>query len=154
MTLIKARSDGFTLIEVVLAIAVLALVLAAVSTTVLSSMQHNVASGNRSQAAQIMNYFGRRIAGGEISALGGATWDYGELATTFIDLKRESNLADTDLYRAEISQLPRIGLGGTTIPLYRVNVCWNGSGGETCIAGETGGPGPGASSGELLPGIN
>lgn len=145
---------GFTLVEVLIAIAVLGIVLSAVSITMLSSIRQNHVAGNRSQAAQIVNYLGRRIAGGEISQLGGTTWGYGSLATSFVDLNRERNLADTNLYRAQVLQLPRIGLGTTSIPHYRVTVCWNISEGESCVSGDTAGPGPGASSGESLPGIN
>lgn len=151
---LRRTSAGFTLVEVILAISVLAIVLVAVSTTIVSSIQHNVTSGSRSQAAQVMNYFGRRIAGGEISSLGGTSWDYGELHTSFHDLKREGNLADTSLYRAEIAQLPNIGLGDTSIPHFRITVCWDGANGESCVVGNTAGPGPGSTGGEILPGIN
>lgn len=154
MRRLRLSNSGFTLIEVILAIAVLGVVLAAVAITMVSSMQHNVASGSRSQAAQVMNYLGRRVAGGEISNLGDTEWDYGGLATSFGDLTRESNLADPDLYRAEIAQLPNIGIGDTRIPHYRVRVCWEDGSGETCVEGHTAGPGPGGESGEMLPGIN
>jgi len=147
-------SAGFTLVEVMIALTVLAIVLSAVSFTMLSSMRHNQAAGNRSQAAQVMNYLGRRIAGGDVSKLGGTSWDYGTLSTAFRDLSREGNLADTNLYRAEVAQFPRIGMGGTSIPHYRVTVCWNTGDNESCVSGDTAGPGPGASSGESLPGIN
>lgn len=150
----KLRNRGFTLVEVLIAIAVLGIVLSAVSITMLSSIRQNHVAGNRSQAAQIVNYLGRRIAGGEISRLGGTTWGYGSLATSFTDLNREGNLADTNLYRAEVAQFPRIGLGTTSIPHYRVTVCWSISEGESCVSGDTAGPGPGASNGESLPGIN
>ncbi len=151
----RARNtSGFTLIEVILAIAVLAIVLSAVAITMVSSINHNVTSGSRSQAAQIMNYLGRRLAGGEVSNLGGTEWDYGELTTAFGDMTREANLADANLYSARIQQMPRVGLGTTTIPHYRVSVCWQGGEGESCVQGDTAGPGPGGESGELLPGIN
>lgn len=150
----QGRLLGFTLIEVMLAIAVLGIVLSAVSFTMLSSMRQNHVAGNRSQAAQVMNYFGRRIAGGEIDKLGGSSWDYGTLAESFTDLTREGNLADTDLYRAEISEFPRLGLGTASIPHYRVTVCWTNGDTESCVAGDTAGPGPGATTGESLPGIN
>lgn len=146
--------SGFTLVEVILAIAVLAIVLAAVAITMVSSMQHNFASGSRSQASQVMNYLGRRVAGGEISNLGDTEWDYGALATAFGDLTRENNLANPDLYRADIAQMPSIGIGDTSIPHYRVRVCWLDGAGETCVEGHTAGPGPGGESGEMLPGIN
>lgn len=148
------RGYGFSLVEVLVAIAVLGIVLSAVSITIMSSMRQNYAAGSRSQAAQIMNYLGRRVAGGEVSQLGGSQWDYGTLATSFSDLNREANLADTDLYRAEIDQMPRIGIGGSSIPHYRVTVCWQTAERENCVSGDTAGPGVGASTGESLPGIN
>jgi len=154
MSTARRLRDGFTLVEVILAIAVLAIVLVAVSTTIVSSIQHNVTSGSRSQASQVLNYFGRRIAGGEIDSLGGTEWDYGELPGAFQDLTRESNLADSALYSAEVEQLPNIGLGDTAIPHYRITVCWDGANGESCVSGDTAGAGPGSTSGELLPGIN
>jgi len=154
MNMARKLRDGFTLVEVILAIAVLAIVLVAVSTTIVSSIQHNVTSGSRSQASQVLNYFGRRIAGGEIDNLGGTEWDYGELPGAFQDLTRESNLADSALYRAEIAQLPSMALGATAVPHYRITVCWEGANGESCVSGDTAGAGPGSTSGELLPGIN
>lgn len=150
----RSQAGGFTLVEVILAISVLAIVLAAVSITVVSSIQHNVTSGSRSQAAQILNYLGRRIAGGEISSFGGTSWDYGQLAGAFSDLSRERNLADPDLYRAQVAQLPPIGLGTSAVPHYRVTVCWDGANGESCVSGDTAGAEPGGTSGEILPGIN
>jgi len=147
-------AGGFSLIEVLVALAVLAIVLSAVAITMTSSMRQNLAAGNRSQAAQVVNYLGRRIAGGEVSQLGGTEWDYGELATSFGDLRREGNLADTDLYRAEVAEFPRIGIGESSIPHYRVTVCWRNADGESCVAGDTAGPGAGSTSGEILPGIN
>lgn len=146
--------QGFSLIEVIIALAVLAIVMSAVAITITSSMRHNLTAGSRSQAAQVMNYLGRRIAGGEVSQLGGDAWGYGELAGSFTDLKREGNLADTDLYRAQVAQFPPIGLAETSIPHYRVTVCWHDSDGESCVSGDTAGPGPGSTSGEILPGIN
>ncbi len=154
MSTIRRFRDGFTLVEVILAIAVLAIVLVAVSTTIVSSIQHNLASGSRSQASQVLNYFGRRIAGGEIDSLGVTEWDYGELPGAFQDLTRESNLADSALYRAEVEQLPSMVLGATAVPHYRITVCWDGANGESCVSGDTAGAGPGSTSGELLPGIN
>lgn len=151
----RSHTSGFTLVEVILAISVLAIVLAAVSITVVSSIQHNLTSGSRSQAAQIMNYLGRRIAGGEISSFGTPwEWDYGELAGAFSDLSRERNLADPDLYRARVALFPSIGLGDSAVPHYRVTVCWDGANGESCVSGDTAGAEPGGTSGEILPGIN
>lgn len=150
----RFQDRGFSLIEVLLALAVLGIVLAAIAMIMTSSMRQNLNAGNRSQAAQIMNYFGRRIAGGEISQLGGTAWGYGTLATEFRDLSRESNLADTDRYRAEVAQLPRIGIATSTIPHYRITVCWTNADDESCVIGDTAGPAPGGASGESLPGIN
>lgn len=147
-------SGGFTLIEVILAISVLAIVLAAVSVTIVSSIQQNASAGSRSQATQVLNYFGRRIAGGEITQLGGTSWEYGELSDSFSDLRREANLANMDAYRAEILQVGTMGLSSTFIPQFRVTVCWFTGQTESCVSGDTAGPGPGGSSGEMLPGVN
>lgn len=150
----RSATDGFTLVEVLMAIAVLAIVLSAVSLTVVSSIRQNVSSGSRSQAAQVLNYLGRRISGGEMSMLGGTEWDYGQLTAAFADLSRETDLADPDLYRAQIEQVGEMGIETTSVPQFRVQVCWRMGGEETCVVGDTAGSAAGGESGELLPGLN
>ncbi len=148
------RSDGFSLVEVIVAIAILGVVLAATALTVLSSLRQNASAGERTQAALLMNYFGRRIAGGEAAALGAAAWDYGELEAGFADLTGEDGFADPDAYRVDLSIGDEIAIGGTSMRQFRIEVCWRVGGEESCAVGDTVGPPLGVDTPEALPGIN
>ena len=58
------KALGLTLVEVLVAIAVLSLVLVAMNAVLLSSIRQTAISGSRTQAVQILNYLGRRVVGG------------------------------------------------------------------------------------------
>lgn len=141
----KNRDAGLSLVEVIIAIAVVGIVVAVISTATLSSVRNNATSGGRTQATQVLNYLGRLVAGGDpVLAASELVWDYGELDSTFRELATEAGRADPDLYRAEVEVLANVALGAVSMPRYRVNVCWMASEGEACVTGETIGP-------ELIP---
>ena len=81
------KALGLTLVEVLVAIAVLSLVLVAMNAVLLSSIRQTAISGSRTQAVQILNYLGRRVVGGETALLppsGTAkVYDYGSLGAAF-----------------------------------------------------------------------
>jgi Tfp pilus assembly protein PilE len=156
----RARQLGLTVIETLVAITILGVVTAAVMTTYVSSMRNNADAGKRSQSAQVLNFLGRRVAGGESAVLAGKTpksWDYGELLTAFPELRQEEGFADPDHYRASVTNLGEISLASATAIHYRIEVCSHaqGSSGERCVQGDTAGPAPGDSvTTSGLPGIN
>lgn len=159
MTL-HTRHLGLTVIETLVAITILGIITAAVMTTYASSMRQNANAGKRTQSAQVLNFLGRRVAGGESAVLAGKTpksWDYGELSAAFPELHNEEGFANPDYYRATVTNLGEVSLSSASAIHYHIEVCTRtqGSSTESCVQGDTAGPAPGGSgSASALPGIN
>jgi type II secretory pathway pseudopilin PulG len=150
---------GLSVVETLIAITVLGVVTAAAMTTYASSMRHNADAGKRTQSAQLLNYLGRRVAGGDGGVLPGEApraWGYGELLTAFPELNASAQgFADPQFYRASVSNLGPVSLGAASATHYRIEVCTRASGDERCLRGDTLGPTPSSgSSTPALPGIN
>lgn len=129
---------GLTLLEVLVALAILGAVFGMLSLTLITSLRQAESTGLRTQAVQILNYVGRRIVGGEVdlpSFVG-----YGELRGVFPDLPREVRHANPDRYRVEVR---RRGAPNWARPLkanveeYEVAVCWKEVEGERCVSAST-----------------
>lgn len=154
------RSAGLTLVEVVLALAVLAILGATFTTAMVNNLKHTRVSGQRSQGAQVLNYLGRRVAGGDEALLPqtGETlaWDYGELANAFPDLGGAQGFADPERYRASVTAIGTVSAAGASVVQFDISVCFQHQDGEACVNGTTlGAPaqaGPAATP--PLPGIN
>ncbi|KGQ22990.1 prepilin-type N-terminal cleavage/methylation domain-containing protein [Thermus filiformis] len=153
------KAKGLTLLEVILSLAIVSLVLLALSASLVSSLRQTAITGGRTQAVQILNYLGRRVAGGESALLptGTLSFDYGTLRNRFPDLPREARFANPDLYRAAITNLGTPAWAGNlALPLneYRIQVCWRQSGQESCTEARTFSSPPSAGDAPPLPGIN
>lgn len=133
---------GLTMVEVLIALAILAIVVAVITTATLSSVRNTATTGGRTQATQVLNYLGRLVAGADdiLFANESLAWDYGELSQHFSDLARETGRADPSLYRAAVEAVQTVTFESVSMPLYRVNVCWMAPAGETCVTAETIGP--------------
>lgn len=138
----SSRVRGLTLVEVLIAIAILGVAVAMLSTATLTSVRNNSISGTRTQATQVLNYMGRLVAGADrvLFANESMEWGYGTLGTDFTELSVEAGRANPALYRAEIEDLGWIGLGTAQMIHYRVTVCWMQSADEMCVEGDTAGP--------------
>lgn len=148
----KLRYGGLTVVEVLVALAIVGVVVAILTTVTLSSVRHDANSGSRTQAVQILSYLGRLASVSDALLLDGdGTWGYGELRDSFSELRREARNADPDLYRAELESLGQVGIGNGVVELYRVTVCWRAIEDENCVRGDTAGPVPSASSDDSLP---
>lgn len=148
----KFRSNGLTVVEVLVALTIVGVVVAVLTTVTISSVRHDANSGSRTQAVQILSYLGRLASVSDPLLLGGdGTWGFGELRDTFTELRREARNADPDLYRAEVESLGQVGIGSGVVELYRVTVCWRAIENENCVQGDTAGPVPSASSDDTLP---
>lgn len=154
VTVYRERTSGLTMVEVMLAIAVLAIVLTAVAWASMSSIRQNSIAGVRTQAVQVLNYFGRRLAGGDSMDLSAMDWGYGELGAAFEDLASSSRDFDPDVFSVSITSPATMGIASAQISLYRIEVCWTSADVENCVTGDTGGPPISDSAGALLPGIN
>jgi prepilin-type N-terminal cleavage/methylation domain-containing protein len=149
---------GLTLIEVLLALAVIGIVTAAFTTAVVSNLHHTSVTGARTEAVQVLNYLGRRAAGGDGAVLPASgssrTWAYGSLAGSFPDLTDPGGLSDPGRYRAQITNAGDVSLAGSRTAEYDVRVCYEAAGGEHCVSATTMGlyPSSGGSTPQL-PGI-
>ncbi|GAA5335608.1 prepilin-type N-terminal cleavage/methylation domain-containing protein [Thermus hydrothermalis] len=150
------------MLEVLIALSILALVLLAFNAVLVSSLRQTSVSGARTQAVQVLNYLGRRIVGGDTFLLAGATpivYGYGELRQTFPDLPQEARFANPDLYRVEIANVGTPSWAnalGVSVNEYRIRVCWRQGGQEHCTEARTfsAPPSGSGSSSPPLEGIN
>ena len=155
-------TQGLTILEVLLAIAILSIVMVALNATLISSLRETSVAGSRTQAVQILNYLGRRIVGGDTTLLPTTRLQflYGTLRQNFPDLPNAVRFANPDLYRVEIQNLGAPSWSstiGVEVHRYRIAVCWKWRGEETCTIGETfSTPPPSSGSGNppVFEGIN
>ncbi len=156
----RRLAAGLTMLEVVLALAVLAILGAAFTTVFVNNMRHTTISGQRTQAAQVLNYFGRRVAGGDTAILpdlnDSMTWDYGTLGAAFADIASGEGFAEPERYRVEINASRNVTVLGAIVVQYDLDVCFQGANGESCVTGTTlGSPNtPTSTTTPPLPGIN
>lgn len=154
---------GLTLIEILVALALLSAVLVVLEGLLLQGLRQSSAAGTRTQAVQIMNYVGRRIVGGDDSLLPGAgsslTLDYGTLPQRLPDLPQETRYANPQLYKVVVRNLgqPSWALSpslNVDVHEYEIQVCWR-QGQETCTTARTfaSPPSPGGAN-PPLEGIN
>lgn len=153
-------TQGLTVVEILIALAIIGVVTAAFTTGVVSTMRHTSVAGAQTQAVQVLNYLGRRVAGGDNTLLPQSgtplTWAYGGLSKAFPDMTDQGGFADPASYRASISNAGSVSFGGASAVEYDVRVCFKGTDNEHCVSAATLGPEPSASaaSAPLLPGIN
>lgn len=142
-----------TLVEVLVALAVLGLVASAFSTSLVSSARYNANAGRRGEAVQLLNYLGRRLVAGDTKVLppdsNPRSWAYGALndSGNFPDLSREGSFADPEVYRATVRSVGTVSFAGASAAQYRLEVCWRASGAENCARADTIGQSPAALAG-------
>lgn len=159
MTRVRAVS-GLTVLEVLIALSVIGVVAAAFTTSTVSTVRYTAASGQRTQAVQLLNYFGRRVAGGDGALLPASgtpsSWDYGALVRAFPDLTDQGGFTDPAGYRVRIDNAGDVAFANASATRYDLTVCFHRDSGESCVDGTTFGPSPSPSAATppLLPGIN
>jgi prepilin-type N-terminal cleavage/methylation domain-containing protein len=156
------RTEGLTLIEVIVALAILLIALAALTFTLMGYLRQNLSAGKRTQAAQILNYLGRRLTASDPAVLLAPnqerSWDYGALKNQFPDIASSRDISNPNLYKATVSNLGQPSWASSTgiaLDHYRIKVCWRAGGQEACVRGDT--LAYPAASGTIpppLPGIN
>ena len=139
------RAQGLTLIEVLIAIVIVSLTMTLLSGAIISSVKNDRNSGQRTQAAQVMNVMSRLVVEGAAGIIPSAsatevTWDYGDLKTTFPELTNKKGLSNPDLYRATVTRTGDLILAGVRVRQYDLEVCWQSGAEEKCVAGFTAGP--------------
>jgi len=158
----RRRKTGMTLLEVMIAMALLLVVMGAVATILSNSLRYNASAGQRTQAVQILNYLGRQIVGGNgnlMPQVGNSyRWNYGQLRGAFPDLDRGGRFSDPDNYQASIANkgVPSsLASSGVSLDQYEIKVCWQSGGKDVCVKAETlSSPPPSGGPTPPLPGIN
>lgn len=152
-----ATALGLTVIEVLIALAVIGVVTAAFTTAVVGNLHHSSVTGARTEAVQVLDYLGRRAAGGDAAVLPASgsplSWGYGTLAGSFPDLTNHGGLSDPARYRATITNGGAVAMAGAAATSYQVSVCYQAGSGEHCVQGTTLGPAPASGGTSPLPGI-
>jgi type II secretory pathway pseudopilin PulG len=137
----RAATLGLTVVELLMALAVIGIVTAAFTTAVVSNLHHSSVTGARTEAVQVMNYLGRRAASGDGAVLptsgGSRAWAYGSLPSAFPDLTDQGGLSDPARYRAQIVNAGDVSLAGASAAEYDVSVCYMAAGGEHCVSATT-----------------
>ena len=138
-----SKKSGLTLIEVIVAIAVLAVAMGTLTSLLLGSMRQNLSAGKRTQAAQVLNHLGRLLVGGDPRLLAprgsDLEWEYGELEAAFPELAGSGGLSEPDLYRVRVQNLgtpATVRELGINLDAYRIEVCWKRADKEDCLNGE------------------
>ncbi len=157
------RSKGLSLIELLIAIGILAIALTAFTAIIVSNLRYNSSAGARTQGAGLLDYFGRKVISGDGTVLPQATqasrdWAYGALVSSFPDLKQAGSFSDPNRYELTVSNLGTWSDASNSFTMrrYRIQLCWPGSDGEECVRADTLGPQALASgsAASALPGIN
>jgi prepilin-type N-terminal cleavage/methylation domain-containing protein len=139
------RSQGFTIIEVLIALAILLIAVTILSSSVIGSVRTDRNSGQRTQAVEYLNYIGRYAVEGSSKVLptSPATQKdlaYGTFATAFPDILSPGGFSSPALYRATIKDAGTVTLAGVSGSRYDLTVCWRDGSSESCITGTTVGP--------------
>lgn len=154
----NASRHGLTIVETLIALAILGVVISILTTATLSNVQNTAIAGGRTQATQVLSYLGRLVAGADSALTSAETtvWDYGDLSGQFPELRQLDGRADPDSYRAAVTDVGEVAFLSTSMRRYTVEVCWRTAGDETCVAGETLGPELAFTADEPgpLPGVN
>lgn len=157
------RNRGLSLIELLIAIGILAIALAAFTSIVVSNLHYNTSAGARTQAAGLLDFFGRKVIGGDGGVLpqpdqDDRNWSYGALASSFPDLKQAGGFSNADRYSLAVKNLGTWSDPNNSFVMhrYRLQICWQGSSGQECVQADTLGPEALASGSPPapLPGIN
>lgn len=142
------RESGFTLVEVIMAMAIIATVTAGLTMSIVSSVQHTSSAGKRSQAVRVLDYIGRHVSGGTGAVLADVgtpiEFGYGDLSGTFDDLAGASGVAAPERYRATITNARTMNISGATGVQYDIQICYATEDTEACVRGTTVGPEPAA----------
>jgi prepilin-type N-terminal cleavage/methylation domain-containing protein len=148
---------GLTLVEVLVALLLLGVAVTMLAVALLGSVQQTERFGARTQASDLLGFFGRAVAAGDPAVLPTATpfaWGYGELAAAFPELAARGR-ADPGRYRAAIRRVAVVSFAGAESIQYAIVVCSRAPSGEICVDGTTLGPEAGdAGAASLLPGLN
>ena len=128
---------GLTLLETIVAMGICGVILAALSTTTVSSLQESNQGNHKVQAVQVLDTIGRRIAGGLDDSLlldAGASL---ALSGSEIDSLMGLSAFRDGAFSAELHNSGVFTLGSTRLSEYRIDVCYQVGSDERCVSGTT-----------------
>ncbi len=133
----RARA-GLTVLETIVAIAVCGIVLAALASVNVSSLQQTRFGNHKVQATQVLDTVGRRVVGGRNADLlpglnETQVIEYGELG----DLLDLGDAVTNDRFRVSIENQGNYTVGNSSVGRYRVEVCFRAGEGERCVQSAT-----------------
>jgi prepilin-type N-terminal cleavage/methylation domain-containing protein len=137
--------QGFTIIEVLISLAILVVAISVLSSTIIGSTRHDRNSGQRTQAVELLNYIGRYALEGSSVVIPASpatlkTINYGSVASAFPDLLVQGGFSDPSLYKATITFKGQVALSTASANQYDINVCWKDKDQESCVLATTLGP--------------
>lgn len=136
---------GFTIVEVLISLAVLIIAISILSSTIIGSTRHDRNSGMKTQAVELLNYIGRYALEGSTVVVPVApdttrTINYGSLASTLQGITSQTGFGDLNNYKAVIESKGTVTLAGADANRYDLKVCWKDKSSEACVSGTTLGP--------------
>src|SRR5690606_37814562 len=106
----------------------LAVLGATFTTAILCNLRRTTTAGQRTQSSQVLNYLGRRVAGGDAAVLPtlgeSLTWDYGQLGIAFPDLQSGEGFAEPERYQAQVVASGTVSVAGSNLVQYDLQVCF------------------------------
>ena len=132
------RSDaGLSLLETVVAIAICGIILAALSTVTVSSLQESNQGNYRTQATQILDTVGRRIAGGIGLSTQLKSGESMTISGAEVDQMMSVAAFREEAFEVTIENAAVFSVGTTRLSEYHVTVCFRGGSTESCVSGVT-----------------
>lgn len=130
-------TEGLTLLETVVAIAICGVILATMATVATGSLRENRTGNFKIQATQVLDTLGRRIAGGDDPTLIATTGTPIELSSG--EITALTNIALTDVMELEavITNRGTYSIGTTSLARYEIEVCYAAAGAPRCVVGTT-----------------
>lgn len=130
-------SFGLTLLETVIAIAICGIVLAALSTVATGSLRETRSGNHKTQATQVLDTVGRRIAGGNDLSLLPSVSEPLSLDGAAVDAMMGLNQFREGAFRVVVSNEGQFRVGNTVLYRYRIEACYDTGGNEQCVVGRT-----------------
>lgn len=130
------NTSGLTLLETVVAIAICGIVLGALATVSTSALRESRQGNHKTQATQVLDTLGRRIAGGLDPSLLLPQGESLTLTGAQVDALMSLRGFREGAFEATIVNQGDFALGTTRLHRYVVEVCYDGPDGR-CVRGVT-----------------
>ncbi len=133
------KKQGLSLMEVVIAVAILGILSTVLTTTLVSNLRRTSTAGQTSQVVPVLDFLSVLVARGDARVLSGAEtiWAYGQLPALFTDISGGINTNDLARYRARVTIIDTVAIGAAESTIVELEVCFNDAGADRCVTGRT-----------------